>query len=509
VIHRQLPVREALLREVTLASRPLELLRDDIGPQAMRRLADVREAAVAMLGARTVWNINSTPRGGGVAELLRSTLPYWRSCAIDARWLVLQGSSAFFLLTKHLHNMLHGSWDGVPFGLAERSFFEGVVREAATEASGTVRPGDVVVLHDPQTAGLAPMLKEAGAVVIWRCHIGADRPSESVEQAWKFLLPYVSAADACVFTRQAFVPPGLDPRRVSTFPPAIDPCSPKNQELPPGAAQAILAHCGLAPADGDDNSRSARDVPLRWGGRRVVRRRCRITCEPKSPRSPRERVVLSLSRWDRVKDPIGIMHAFAEHVDDPGARLIIAGPAPVAVADDPEGPLYLDAVKAAWAALPERQRRRVDLAVLPMVDLKENALVVNALQSQAAVIVKKSIQEGFGLGVTEALWKARPVVATRVGGQQDQIEHRHTGLLVDDPHDLAGFGAAVGELLSQPREDLEFGAAGRKRVRDRYLADTEFIHWIDLIRRCDSASSGSTANARRPRPARFGVGDSP
>ncbi|HEY7250040.1 MAG TPA: glycosyltransferase [Methylomirabilota bacterium] len=483
--------RKLPLTEVPLPTRSPELLSRDIGRAAAARLGETGKQAVALLGNRTVWNINSTARGGGVAELLRTTLPYWRGSAIGARWLVLQGSPAFFRLTKRLHNMLHGDGGLARFGLAERTFFERVARVIGAEASGVVRAGDIVLLHDPQTAGLIPLLRSAGAVVIWRCHVGADAPSPAAEAAWDFLLPYVADADACVFTRRAFVPPGLDPRRVSVFAPAIDPCSPKNQALPPATAQAILAHCGLVPSHRNGSSLSDRSVPLTWGGEAVVQRRCRVMREARPRGADRGRLVVALSRWDHLKDPIGIMQAFAEHVDDPRARLIVAGPATVAVPDDPEGPAYLRAVRAAWAALPGRQRRRIDVAVLPMVDLDENALMVNALQSRAAVIVKKSVQEGFGLGVTEALWKARPVVATRVGGQQDQIQHRRTGLLVDDPHDLAGFGAAVNELLETPREDLEFGAAGRNEVREHYLADTHLVHWMGVLRRAiDLAGAG-------------------
>lgn len=142
----------------------------------------------------------------------------------------------------------------------------------------------------------------------------------------------------------------------------------------------------------------------------------------------------------------------------------------------------LEAVRSAWSGLPSDQRRRISVVTLPFADVEENALIVNALQRQAAVVVKKSLQEGFGLGVTEALWKVKPVVATRVGGHQDQIEHRRTGLLVDDPADLAAFGAAVERLLDDPGEALEEALAGRETVRRRFLADSHFRHWVTTLR---------------------------
>ena len=162
------------------------------------------------------------------------------------------------------------------------------------------------------------------------------------------------------------------------------------------------------------------------------------------------------------------------------ARLIIAGPAVDAVSDDPEDREVFEDVRQAWRELAPSQRRRVALVTVPMVDIDENALVVNALQRQAAVIVKNSLEEGFGLGVTEGMWKARPVVATRVGGRQDQIEHRRNGLLIDGGSPVA-LAAAIEELLSDPAEGLCLGAAGRERVRERFLADRNSIAHVQLL----------------------------
>ena len=246
--------------------------------------------------------------------------------------------------------------------------------------------------------------------------------SPPVEAAWSFLLPYVEEADAFVFTRRAFVPDGLPAERVKLLSPAIDPRSAKNRPLAPSAARVLLDRWNLAPV------------------------------------GPEDRLIVALGRWDRLKDPIGILHAFADHVEDPRAFLVLAGPEVGVVADDPEAAHVLTEVNLAWRSLAPPRRERVQVAALPMADLEENALVVNALQREAAVIVKKSLQEGFGLGVTEGMWKAKPVVATRVGGHRDQIEHGRSGLLVDDPADLRAFAAAVDELLADPVLGLELGA---------------------------------------------------
>lgn len=169
------------------------------------------------------------------------------------------------------------------------------------------------------------------------------------------------------------------------------------------------------------------------------------------------------------------------HVEHPTARLVVAGPAVDAVADDPEAAGVLAETRSVWRHLPSADRARVQLASLPMTNLDENALIVNALQRQASVIVKKSLQEGFGLGITEGMWKARPVVATRVGGQADQIVDGETGILLDDPADLEGFGVAVERLLRDTERGAALGRRGRERVRERYLADRHFIGWTRIL----------------------------
>ena len=438
------PVPTALV-DVELDSRPFSRIREDLAPGAWPRLARACSEGRALLDGRTVWSINSTARGGGVAEMQRTLLPYWRAAGIDARWLVLTGPPAFFRFTKRLHNLLHGASVRRP-GLEDRDLFERVGRSAAAEATALVAPGDVVVLQDPHTAALIAPLQRAGATVVWRSHVGADTVSEAVEAAWRFLLPYVEEADALVFSRRAFVPAGLPAERVALLAPAIDPRSEKNRPLAAGAARELLDRSGLA--------------PIRAG----------------------DRLVVALARWDQLKDPVGILHAFARHVQEPHAFLVLAGPDVGAVGDDPEGARVFADTLGAWRRLPPTRRARIQVAALPMHDLAENALIVNALQREAAVIVKKSLQEGFGLGVTEGLWKAKPVVATRVGGHRDQIEHRRSGLLVDDPSDLRRFAAAVDELLADRALALEVGAAGRERVRARYLADRHFVSWMALFR---------------------------
>jgi trehalose synthase len=194
------------------------------------------------------------------------------------------------------------------------------------------------------------------------------------------------------------------------------------------------------------------------------------------------RLVVQVSRWDRLKDPVGVMDGFASFVA-PRAEgdLILAGPGASAVADDPEEPAVLREVQDRWQRLPTPVRDRIHLARLPMDDEDENAAVVNALQRRAQVVVQKSLREGFGLTVAEAMWKARPVVASRVGGIQDQIEDRVSGVLIDDPGDLAAFGGAIVELLGHENDAQRLGAAAKARVRREFLAPRLLIQQAQLM----------------------------
>lgn len=490
--------QNARLVEIPLDERPFELMESDIAPDARDKLEVTRSQARKFLSGRTIWHVNSTAQGGGVAEMHRALLPYWRGDGIDARWLVLEAPPAYFRFTKRLHNLLHGVRQRRP-GIRDAEMFGRVARGAAAAAVGAIRPGDAVVLHDPQTAGLVAPFRRAGAVVVWRCHVGADRPSAESDAAWAFLLPHVETAERLIFTRRQYVPAAVEPTRVRLLAPAIDSCAPKNQPLEPSVTAAILGAAGLV--DRGDRARPTR-VPLAENHVAEVSRRAQVLCQGPLPRLGQERLVVSLARWDRLKDPVGIMTAFTDHVHEDDARLVLAGPAVAAVSDDPEGAEVLTEVCVAWRRLHEPSRRRVVLAVLPMDDLDENALIVNALQRQAAVVVKKSLQEGFGLGVTEAMWKSKPVVATRVGGHQDQIDDGTTGFLVDDSE---AFGATIVRALRDRAGALTVGLAARSHVRDHYLSDLHFEGWVWVLSEILSAENyavGLRADADDAGPAR-------
>jgi len=458
------------LHEVDVQAIDAARLEPLIGIERMAQFEQTAEVAREALAGSSVLNLNSTGAGGGVAEMLQTLLAYARGAGIDARWLVIEGDPDFFAITKRIHNGLYGSaGDGGELGAAERRHFERIGEHNARELLALIRPGDVVVVHDPQPAALVAAAKSAGARVVWRCHVGLDRPNEWSERSWEFLRPYLAEADAIVVSRAAFAPPWADPAQVHVIRPSIDPFSAKNEALSLRNARLALGYVGLL--DGTAETPPVVPFARRDGSPGRINRRVDViqTGPPAPAHSP---LVVQISRWDRMKDMAGVMTGFAEHVDPSlGAHLLLCGPVVTGVADDPEAAEVLDECTSLWRELPHAARSRVHLACIPMADPDENAAIVNALQRHASVIVQKSLAEGFGLTVTEAMWKRKPVVASAVGGIVDQIEDGVHGLLVADPADLAAFGAAVESLLRDREDAARLAENARLRVTEEFLGD--------------------------------------
>ena len=468
-----------MLETVTIGSLRLERFESVLLPDRYEAVRAAAERARQLLDGRVIWNVNSTARGGGVAEMLISLLAYAHGAGVDARWLVTPGSEPFFAVTKRVHNNLHSvPGDGGALGDAEREAFESALEPSAAELSQLVDRGDVVIVHDPQPAALIPRLKQIGVPVIWRCHVGIDTPGPLSRRAWSFLRPYVEPADAYVFSREAFVWDGLDPARIALVAPVIDAFSAKNQELDRGAVGAILRVAGF-----NDGAVAGDPTFVREDGTPAAVRRPAQLVETQ-PLRAQDPMVLQVSRWDRLKDPVGVIEGFVEYVaPQTDAHLVYAGPAVSAVTDDPEGAEVLNEARDFIAGIDHAARERVHLACLPMDDLGENAAIVNALQRRADVVVQKSIAEGFGLTVAEAMWKARPVVASRIGGIQDQIVDGISGILLDDPADLRAYGDSVRALLLDPDRARSIGREAQERVRDEYLAVRSLMQYLDLIAR--------------------------
>ena len=472
---------------VQLDPQPLDRYRDVMDSE-FDRIRGIADFAAGHFEGRTVWHVNSTRLGGGVAEMLRSFLPYANDSGVDTRWVVLSERPEFFSITKRLHNKLHGHpGDGGSLGPAEQEAYEEILEDSAHHLTDLIKPNDVVFLHDPQTAGLIPAVKAAGGITIWRCHIGLEVANEHVDEAVRFLAPYVEQADGFVFSRGAYLWPQLPADRAHLMAPAIDAFSPKNQDLDDETVSAILGVIGLSgekPAEAPHFIRSD-------GSDGIVEHSSQVTQTEQLPEDAT--LIAQISRWDVLKDHEGLLECFAEYLPDTDAHLALIGPSSEGVADDPEGPAVQARIMEAWEALPDDLRKRVHIVALAMDDFDENGAMVNAIQRRADIIVQKSLVEGFGLTVSEAMWKAKPVVASAAGGIKDQVIDGETGILIDDPADLEAFAVALRKLVEDPELAAKMGAASRKRVAKHFLAASRVADYVALIGLVET-----TADANRP-----------
>ncbi len=392
------------------------------GEEAVERL---RTAAEPLRGAR-VLEVNSTPFGGGVAELLHTHVPLLTDLGLETTWCVLEGSDEFFAVTKAIHNALQGSEHRLTEDM-EKIYWD----RMRANAPHLPRDFDFVVIHDPQPAALLTLVDEEGARTgrwIWRCHIDLSAPYRPV---WELFQPLVNGFDAAIFTAEEFVQPGITVPEIALIPPSIDPLSSKSVDMSPGAVLELVASLGI------DLGR-----PL----------------------------VTQVSRFDPWKDPLGVIDAFRiARRDVPGLQLAMVG----AIAlDDPEGMRYLELTNEHAAG-----DRDVHL-LTNLTGVGDQA--VNAVQRRADVVIQKSIREGFGLVVSEAMWKGKPVVGGDVGGIRLQIVDGETGYLVSSTGECAG---AVTRLLRDPEERERMGSAGRDRVRRRFLTTRELEDHLRLLAR--------------------------
>jgi trehalose synthase len=466
----------SLLHAVEVPRQPVYRLEPVIGAPRYAELTRAAGHVRQVLAGRTIWNVNSTAAGGGVAEMLQVLVGYVQDLDIPIGWLVITGDAEFFAITKRLHNQIHGKLSGAPLGAAEAGHYAQMLAANAVELVARVRPGDVVLLHDPQTAGLAAPVAQAGARVVWRCHIGVDWENEVTRAAWDFLRPHLAAAEAYVFSRQEYVPSWIPAGKVWIIPPSIDPFSPKNQQLAVGTVRAILVKLGVL--DG-----AAPVVPAtfvrRNGDVDMVTRPAVVVGEGR-PGSD-DPVLVQVSRWDRLKDMAGVMRGFADYVVPVGdGYLMLVGPAVNDVSDDPEGAAVYGECMLQWRDLSPAARTRILLVTLPLDDIDENAAMVNALQRHATVIAQKSLAEGFGLTVAEGMWKGRPVIGSAVGGIIDQMA-AGTGILLPDPADLVAFGSAARLLLSDQDQAARIGQAAHAHVREQYVGDVHLLRYAKLL----------------------------
>ena len=313
--------------------------------------------------------------------------------------------------------------------------------------------------------------------MVWRCHIGTERINDHTEEAWAFLAPHLTQCKAYVFSHRGFVPPHLQSSDVWIIPPSIDPYAPKNRELSRSEIGALLGEIGLT-----------KDRPRRGTRRSAL-------ADWTRPLGPDDRLVVQVSRWDRLKDMQGVMTGFAERVAGRSdTRLALVGPTVGSVTDDPEGGVVLDECLSAWHALSPRLRASIALVALPMEDPDVNALMVNAVQRRSTIVVQKSLEEGFGLTVTEAMWKSRPVIASDIGGIADQVVPG-TGILLEDPSDLTGFGDTVADLLAHPEHMAEMGRRARRHVQATFVGDRHLVQFALLIEHVLDRAQGDHGSA--------------
>jgi len=354
------------------------------------------------LKGKVIQHINSTPVGGGVAEILNRMVPLFIELGVDTKWDVIKGGEQFFNVTKKFHNALHGKAEEITL-----KDFDIFMETSQYNIENTNIYGDIVFIHDPQPIAL--IKKKKDNKWLWRCHVDVSDPSEKV---WDFLMNFIVQYNSAVFSAPSFS--RKLPIRQFLIPPSIDPLSDKNKELPQETIDSVLRKYGIK-----------KDKPI----------------------------ITQISRFDRLKDPVGVIEAYLlvkRYID---CQLVLAGGT---AEDDPEGLKVLEEVK---------ERAKVDNDIHILL-LPHSNIEVNALQRGSDVILQKSIREGFGLTVAEALWKSKPVVASNVGGIPLQIKHKYSGLLC---HSVEGASFAIKQILSSPEYAKRLGENGREHVKNNFL----------------------------------------
>jgi len=419
-----------VLQEVSLGQRSLADYTHLVGRGLVEQ---IREAAEPLRGAR-VLHVSATAFGGGVSEILYTLVPLMRDVGLDAHWHVILGREEFFNVTKLMHNSLQGD----PQEITDQQW-EVFLGYNEMNARGLEADWDVVIIHDPQPAAMRQHALDRAKRWIWRCHIDLSTPNPSTLERLK---PFVEGYDASVWHMQQYVPQGLE-RGVNIVPPAIDPLSPKNMALSPEDAAFVCDQFGIDV-----------DRPL----------------------------ICQVSRFDPWKDPIGVIDAYRMVKEEiPDVQLALVGSM---ASDDPEG----------WEFFHKTYRHADNDPDIKILNNLNNvgAIEVNAFQSQADVCVQKSIREGFGLTVTEALWKGRPTIAGDVGGIPLQIEDGKTGYLVSSPEECARRSI---EILSDPELGKRLARAGKEHARENFLTPRLLRDWLGLFGDLDVASELPEARA--------------
>ncbi len=374
-------------------------------------------ALASRLKGRSVQMVNSTSVGGGVAEILSRMVPLLKEFEVNVRWDVMTGGNDFFEVTKAFHNALHGA----PFEQPPESFEIFLAYNEQNQARLAL-DSEFIVIHDPQPAALINGRNNRAGKWTWRCHIDLSQPNP---QVWKFLEAYVLRYDGALFSSPDFTHQLPIPQYL--FYPSIDPLSEKNRDLEPEFIAGVLERFNI---------------------------------------NPRRPILTQISRFDRLKDPVGVVKAYQIVKRYFDCQLVLAGGG---AADDPEGGKVLDEVREVSAGDP-------DIFILDLPPW--SALEINALQRASTIVIQKSLREGFGLTVAEALWKKKPVVASAVGGIPIQVIHKQTGMLV---HSVEGTAYQLRYLLSNPSFASRLGQLGHEHVREQLLITSSLERYMTLF----------------------------
>jgi trehalose synthase len=390
---------------------------EEYAPIVDRNIIDELYLLAEKLKGRVIQNINSTAVGGGVAEILSRMLPLMRDLGVDFRWDLIKGDEKFFVITKKFHNALHGV--EVEISDEEISYFLEINQKNAQEIFFS---GDIVFIHDPQPIALIEKKHELPNKWLWRCHIDFSKP---IPALWNFLRPFIERYDAAVFSAPAFARELLT--RQVLVSPSIDPLSDKNKDLPEESVNQVFERFGV------DRSRP---------------------------------VITQISRFDYLKDPVGVIKAYRMAKKYVDCQLILAGGG---ATDDPEGMKILEMVKNEA----ENDKDIFILFLPPGSDVE-----INALQRGSSIILQKSLKEGFGLTVAEALWKAKPVIASAVGGIPLQITHKFSGILA---HSIEGTAYWIKQLIHEPEYAKKLGVNGREHIKDNFLITRHIQDYLILF----------------------------
>ena len=396
----------------------------DYEPVVGRSSLEELKMLAAKFSGKIVQIINSTFVGGGVSEILEHMVPLLNQLGVDARWNVISGGEEFFEVTKKFHNALHGNREKI--SSQDFALFSEVTQRNLNEMSFY---GDIIFIHDPQPVGLIAQKKNIGKKWLWRCHIDVSNPDKKV---WKFLRSFIVDYDAAVFSAPNFAQ--HLPIRQFLITPSIDPLSDKNKELDSGTINSVLAKYSL------------------------------ISNKP---------MIVQISRFDRLKDPLGVIEAFKMVRKGIDCQLVLAGGT---ATDDPECTEVYSEVK-------KQAEGNTDIHILLVPP--ESDIEINALQRAAAIIIQKSLKEGFGLTISEALWKSKPVVASAVGGIPLQVKNKFTGLLC---YTVEGAAYALKQLLSNPEYANRLGQNGREHVKQNFLITGHLKNYLLMFLALDHNS---------------------